>query len=54
MERYWIILNSDTAQAWSTEWGWVDADSDAYDLFDESERETVTLPAGGFWREVGQ
>ena len=50
MEQFWIVLNVETAQAWSNECGWTDLDGDDYDLFDDDEKATLRLPIGGEWR----
>lgn len=44
----YVIRNTmDHGLAWSNRYGWVD--DETYDLFDERERHTLNLPAGGEW-----
>ena len=45
----WIIENAE-GLAWSNTDGWTDGDN--YDTFDETERETLSLPIGGVWVSV--
>lgn len=47
--NYYAIRNvNDASLAWSSEYGWTD--SEAYDIFPESDREYITLPSDGEWR----
>jgi hypothetical protein len=53
-EHFWLILNSQTQQAWSNEFGWVPQDSEGYDLFSDEEKASLNLPTGGYWHDPDQ
>lgn len=46
----WIIVNTtDESLAWSNEDGWTET---TFDTYSEDERETLSLPIDGDWRQV--
>lgn len=47
---YFIVLRGQESLAWSNDSGWVEGEE--FDLFSETEKQTVTLPMGGEWREA--
>ena len=46
----WCIVNTDTSEFWSNEWGWVSYCT--CDFFDNDEKEYLNLPVGGEWRKT--
>jgi len=47
----WMIRNkNDMGLAWSNDFGWVE--NDDFDIFTQTERDTLSLPVDGEWWRV--
>jgi len=53
MNKYYVIRSIHHAGlAWSNEFGWVA--NDTYDVFSQTERDTLNLPIDGQWWTLGE